>query len=72
MLRIGTTLDVRRTAEELAEVAVPRFADFVTVDLAEAVLHGEEPTAPPARLDLRRTAVGGIRDGPPASTPSAS
>lgn len=40
---IGTTLDVTRTAEELAEVAVPRFADVVTVDLAEPVLTGEEP-----------------------------
>ena len=47
-VRIGTTLDVTRTAEELAEVAGPRFADFVTVDLAERVLRGEEPE-PPAR-----------------------
>ncbi|MCQ4084973.1 SpoIIE family protein phosphatase [Streptomyces sp. RB6PN25] len=58
---IGTTLDVTRTAEELAQVAVPGFADFVTVDLAEPVLRGEEP----ARRDgteMRRVAVGGIRD----------
>ncbi|MBO7941661.1 hypothetical protein JTP77_038070, partial [Streptomyces sp. S9] len=40
--RIGTTLDVRRTVEELAETAVPRFADYVTVDLPEPVLRGEE------------------------------
>ena len=40
---IGTTLDVTRTAEELAQVAVPRFADYVTVDLAEPVLRGDEP-----------------------------
>ncbi|MFD5099541.1 SpoIIE family protein phosphatase [Streptomyces albidochromogenes] len=60
---IGTTLDVRRTAEELADVAVPRFADFVTVDLADQVLHGDEPTGTGA--DLRRTAVGGIRDDQP-------
>ncbi|WP_037675499.1 hypothetical protein, partial [Streptomyces afghaniensis] len=32
-LRIGSTLDVTRTAGELAEVAVSGFADFVTVDL---------------------------------------
>ena len=44
---VGTTLDVTRTAEELAEVAVPRFADFVTVDLLESVLRGEEPASPP-------------------------
>ncbi|WP_280717472.1 SpoIIE family protein phosphatase [Kitasatospora sp. MAP5-34] len=61
---IGTTLDVTRTAEELAQVAVPRFADFVTVDLAEPVLAGAE-----ARLDdagrMRRVAVHGIRDDVP-------
>ncbi|MGW6415024.1 SpoIIE family protein phosphatase [Streptomyces sp. NPDC055055] len=59
---IGTTLDVVRTAEELAAVAVPRFADFVTVDLADAVLHGDEP-GPGA--DMRRTAVNGIRSDHP-------
>ncbi|MCY0924370.1 MULTISPECIES: SpoIIE family protein phosphatase [unclassified Streptomyces] len=37
--RIGTTLDVMCTAQELADVAVPRLADFVTVDLLEWVLH---------------------------------
>ncbi|MET7456503.1 SpoIIE family protein phosphatase [Streptomyces sp. NPDC005574] len=31
--RIGSTLDVARTAQELADVAVPEFADFATVDL---------------------------------------
>jgi serine phosphatase RsbU (regulator of sigma subunit) len=40
---IGTTLDVTRTAEELAEAAVPRFADRATVDLFEPVLRGEQP-----------------------------
>ncbi|WP_078888018.1 SpoIIE family protein phosphatase [Streptomyces sp. NRRL S-118] len=60
---IGTSLDVVRTAEELAEVAVPRFADFVTVDLADAVLRGEEPTGTGA--DMRRTAVAGIRHDHP-------
>ncbi|MEU9038597.1 SpoIIE family protein phosphatase [Streptomyces sp. NPDC048352] len=55
---IGTTLDVERTAQELADVAVPRFADFVTVDLANPVLDGEEPGP---ESDMRRTAVSGIR-----------
>uniref|UniRef100_A0AAU2K0W1 SpoIIE family protein phosphatase n=1 Tax=Streptomyces sp. NBC_00049 TaxID=2903617 RepID=A0AAU2K0W1_9ACTN len=55
---VGTTLDVVRTAEELAVVAVPRFADYVTVDLADPVLDGDEP-GPGA--DMRRTAVHGIR-----------
>ncbi|MFI8185598.1 SpoIIE family protein phosphatase [Actinacidiphila glaucinigra] len=41
--RIGTTLDVGRTARELAEVAVPGLADSASVDLLEAVPQGEEP-----------------------------
>lgn len=53
--RIGTTLDVRRTAEELAEVAVPRMADIVTVELLDSVLRGEEPTG--AVYRMRRTAL---------------
>lgn len=61
--RIGTTLDVSRTARELAEMAVPRLADFVTIDLPEAVLRGEEPTDP--RSGLHRTVVHGIRDDCP-------
>ncbi|MFB7594698.1 SpoIIE family protein phosphatase [Streptomyces sp. NPDC056160] len=58
-VRIGTTLDVRRTAEELADVAVDRLADVVTVELLEAVLHGEEPTGAVHRM--RRTALRGSR-----------
>ncbi|MFA1542571.1 SpoIIE family protein phosphatase [Actinomadura monticuli] len=42
-IQIGTTLDVRQTAQELADLAVPAFADYVTVDLTEAVLPGPEP-----------------------------
>ncbi|MCK1819297.1 SpoIIE family protein phosphatase [Streptomyces sp. XM83C] len=59
---VGTGLDVRRTAQELAELAVPRFADFTTVDLFDAVLAGEEPE--PGGT-LRRTALSGIRDDAP-------
>lgn len=62
-LGIGTTLDVIQTADELARIAVPRFADFVTVDLADAVLHGEEPAA--TAKGMRRVAVCGIRDDQP-------
>ncbi|GGX00602.1 SpoIIE family protein phosphatase [Streptomyces lomondensis] len=65
--RIGTTLDVRRTAEELAETAVPRLADFVTIDLPDAVLRGEESADPLA--DLRRTVVHGVREGLPFTPP---
>nr|WP_225839974.1 SpoIIE family protein phosphatase/ATP-binding protein [Streptomyces sp. NK08204] len=60
-LRIGTTLDVKRTAEELAEVAVPRFADVVTVELLDSVLRGEEsPGATTQITELRRSAVVGL------------
>ncbi|MFD8750860.1 SpoIIE family protein phosphatase [Kitasatospora sp. NPDC059577] len=58
--RIGTTLDLHRTAQELVEVVIPRFADFVTVDLRDAVLSGEEPGSVPAegRVLMRAVAVG--------------
>ncbi|MFJ3925983.1 SpoIIE family protein phosphatase [Streptomyces sp. NPDC090022] len=61
--RIGTTLDVTRTAQELAEVAVPRLADYVTVDVPEAVLRGEESADP--HTELHRAVVHGIRDDCP-------
>jgi GAF domain-containing protein/anti-sigma regulatory factor (Ser/Thr protein kinase) len=63
-LRVGTTLDMTRTAQELVQVAVPGFADFVTVDLATAVLGGEEPRAGDS-AELRRVASGGIQPEAP-------
>ncbi|MEU7060212.1 SpoIIE family protein phosphatase [Streptomyces sp. NPDC046197] len=36
--RIGTTLEVERTAQELADVLVPDLADMVAVDLLDSVL----------------------------------
>ena len=48
--RIGSTLDVTRTAEELAEVCADHLADFVIVDLLDSVLEGEEATPRPAPL----------------------
>ncbi|GAA0352696.1 SpoIIE family protein phosphatase [Actinoallomurus spadix] len=59
-VRIGTTLDVTREAEELAQVAAAGFADVITVDLLDAVLRGEEPVAGRWR-PLRRVAAGGER-----------
>ncbi|MFF4014710.1 SpoIIE family protein phosphatase [Streptomyces sp. NPDC001843] len=59
---IGTSLDVTRTAEELAELAVPRFADFATVDLFDAVIEGADPQPGTA---LRRTACSGVREDAP-------
>ncbi|MFI6445978.1 SpoIIE family protein phosphatase [Kitasatospora sp. NPDC050543] len=58
--RIGTTLDLKRTAEELVEAVIPRFADFATVDLLDPVFQGEEPSqlGPDQGLKLRAVAVG--------------
>ncbi|MFI1034474.1 SpoIIE family protein phosphatase [Streptomyces sp. NPDC020951] len=68
-VRIGTTLDVTRTAEELAEVAVNGFADFVTVDLLESVAKDDEP--PPVPLGepvtVCRTAQRSVLAGCPES-----
>ncbi|MFE0475974.1 SpoIIE family protein phosphatase [Streptomyces sp. NPDC058947] len=57
-MRIGTTLDVERTAQELADVAVPRFADVVAVDLLDSVARGDEPTTGGWR-HLLRSAISG-------------
>lgn len=40
---IGASLDVRGTAGEVVEVAVPRFADAVSVHLLDGVFQGELP-----------------------------
>lgn len=48
--RIGMTLDVAGTAQELADLVVPRFADFVGVDLLDGVLSGALPAPGPAAL----------------------
>ncbi len=60
--RIGSTLDVARTAQELAEVAVPEFADFAMVNLrpdldfaVEMAQPGPRPTVAGA-IRLRRVA----------------
>ncbi|MER6842136.1 SpoIIE family protein phosphatase [Streptomyces platensis] len=52
--RIGTTLEVERTARELAEVAVPELADIAAVDILDSVLEGRPPQAPGARPALFR------------------
>ncbi|MGW6256684.1 SpoIIE family protein phosphatase [Streptomyces sp. NPDC055085] len=69
---IGGTLDVLRTAQELADFAVPRFADFVVVDLLESVLSTEGhgawlSDAGPASVtpEMRRAAMSSVREGCP-------
>ncbi|MEU6095153.1 GAF domain-containing SpoIIE family protein phosphatase [Streptomyces sp. NPDC047079] len=50
--RIGTTLDITRTADELAEVAVGRVADGVAVDVLDCVCQGEAPEPGPVRDEI--------------------
>ncbi|MEU6666848.1 SpoIIE family protein phosphatase [Streptomyces sp. NPDC046727] len=48
--RIGTTLEVERTAQELADVVVPDLADMVAVDLLDSILqagHADIDDSPP-------------------------
>lgn len=68
-VRIGSTLDVTTTAEELADVAVSGFADFVTVDLLESVVAGDEPepVSPTGQVTYRRAAQRSVLSGCPES-----
>ena len=65
--RIGTTLDVAITAQELADTAVPDLADMAAVDLFEATMQGEE--FPPGPVDrnvrARRAGLSSTRRGTP-------
>lgn len=45
--RIGTTLDLDRTVQELADVLVPQLADFVAIDLFQGVLAARDLTPGP-------------------------
>ncbi|MEV6121754.1 SpoIIE family protein phosphatase [Streptomyces sp. NPDC052077] len=65
-VRIGSTLDVTRTAQELADVCVPTLADFVSVELLDQQEPGADPapaSAPP--VALRRTAHQSVNPGCP-------
>ncbi|WP_413760132.1 SpoIIE family protein phosphatase [Streptomyces sp. MMBL 11-3] len=68
-VRIGSTLDVTRTAQELADVCVPALADFVSVDLLDPVDRGGEPPTGPvaAPVSLRRAAHRSVHPGDPES-----
>ncbi|MER7690358.1 SpoIIE family protein phosphatase [Streptomyces sp. NPDC097610] len=61
--RIGGRLDVAGTAHELAEVAVPRFADVVSVELLEPVFRGDLPgPVPSGPVWLRRAAYRSVAE----------
>jgi serine phosphatase RsbU (regulator of sigma subunit) len=57
--RIGTTLDLHRTAREVAGVAVPAFADAAAIFVAERLLADDEPASHQAgpALVVRRLAA---------------
>ncbi|MFF4488075.1 SpoIIE family protein phosphatase [Streptomyces sp. NPDC001544] len=65
-VRIGTTLDVVTTAQELADMCVPALGDFVTVDLLDPQEYGGEPPAGvTAPVRLRRVAHRSLLPGTP-------
>ncbi|MFE3961638.1 SpoIIE family protein phosphatase [Streptomyces cyaneofuscatus] len=70
---IGATLDVARTAQELADVLVPALGDVAWVALSEAVLDGDEPPkmSGPGQWNLRRTGVAPPGEGWPTGLPAA-
>ncbi len=65
--RIGTTLDITRTAEELLAVAIARLADVGAVDLLATVIDGDHraPQARGEKMHLQRVAVRWPADWPP-------
>ena len=66
--RVGSTLDVMRTAQEMADVAVGRLADFISVDLLDGLFRGVEPRpSATGSVALRRAAQGSVLPGTPES-----
>ncbi|MFB7927881.1 SpoIIE family protein phosphatase [Streptomyces sp. NPDC056039] len=66
-VRIGTTLDLTQTAQEMADVAVGQLADFVTVDLLPDIEDDQELRAMtlPSPVMLRRVANQSVLPGCP-------
>ncbi|MET8451851.1 PAS domain-containing protein, partial [Streptomyces sp. NPDC005209] len=64
--RVGSTLDVTRTAQEMADAAVGRLADFVTIDLLDSLFRGVEPRpSATGSVALRRVAQQSVLAGAP-------
>jgi GAF domain-containing protein len=55
--RIGDSLDMAQTAAEVAEAAVPGFADLTIIYAAERLLAADELAPPPAGAAVRRLAA---------------
>ncbi|MBG6087689.1 SpoIIE family protein phosphatase [Actinomadura viridis] len=69
-VRLGTDLDVTRTAQQLADLATGRFADHVTVDLLRSVIENDRPDlgAAAARMVYRRAAQQSVLDDCPEAS----
>ncbi|MFE0631182.1 SpoIIE family protein phosphatase [Streptomyces sp. NPDC058864] len=70
--RLGSTQDAMHTSQELADLAVPLFADFVAIDLEQSVPFraGSADATVPRGHDLpvfRRAGLASIREGVPES-----
>ncbi|MFE0631355.1 SpoIIE family protein phosphatase [Streptomyces sp. NPDC058864] len=63
-IRIGTTLDTTRTAQELTDLVVPGLADYAAVDLIEPSA-GPEAAGRDGPLTVTRTAARSILPGTP-------
>lgn len=67
-LKIGTSLDLERTAQELADIAVPDLADAVTVDVLESfAASGELGAGLVGGVVLRRLAKAPLTGSPVVS-----
>ncbi|WP_327426460.1 SpoIIE family protein phosphatase [Streptomyces sp. NBC_01236] len=66
--QVGSTLDVAHTAQEMADVAVGRLADFISIDLLDSLFRGVEPRpSVEGSVALRRAAQRSVLPGIPES-----
>ncbi|MFI7413453.1 SpoIIE family protein phosphatase [Streptomyces sp. NPDC049627] len=64
--QVGSTLDVMRTAQEMADLAVGKLADFISIDLLDSLFRGAEPRpSAPGTVALRRAAQQSVLHGVP-------
>ncbi|MCX5078514.1 SpoIIE family protein phosphatase [Streptomyces sp. NBC_00424] len=66
-VRVGTTLDIAGTADELAAVGTDYFADLVAVDLLDSVLLERDAEPVPGPPTLHRVAQRSVWEGCPDS-----
>ncbi|MFD3495793.1 SpoIIE family protein phosphatase [Streptomyces sp. NPDC058690] len=64
--QVGGSLDVVRTAQDLADVLAPAFGDLAAVDLAHSVFGGEEPSQQLGGGDMSNAALAPVTAGWPA------